>query len=483
MSQESGLIPTWGVAAPSATGYQVPAGKHELVNRNSVIFTIGRSISLIGDGFYLQTLVVWGAAFTLASATTTAQQAAAPLVIAGIQAAILASYYLGNFLIAPFASVFADRLNRRSVMITANLIQAVLSLLPLGAFLTAKSLFLPTIYGSFFLLNGFAGLFVAAQGGTLQVIVSRRTIPQAVSVLYILFGIGNVLGAIFASPFFLAVGPIIAIIFNAATFVVSAISLALIRMPDPALNPHKYQQTGEATGAAIGRVLQELGHGFRFTFTTRSLLACALMIFVAVLGGSAINSSLSGFFFANLHANPQTDLALLGLLPAALYAGGIVGSLLLGILEKCMPLKMLVTGSVVLLGLDVALTAFQTTVIAGVVFFIGLGILEYLFETGYNALIFKVSPNTIVGRVQGSLAPMTYFTGLLGATLIGGFVHAHTGGDPISFFRDIFLAGGALIVVGGLIGVFMMWNAEVQLVEATSQVVPDGATPEMMSGA
>ena len=475
MSQESSLIPTWGIAAPGATGYQVPEGKSELVNRNSIIFTIGRSISLIGDGFYLQTLVVWGAAFTLANATTPAQRATAPLVIAGIQATILASYYLGNFLIVPFASIFADRLNRRSVMITANLVQAVLSLLPLGAFLAARGLFLPTIYISFFILNGFAGLFVAAQGGALQVIVSRRTIPQAISILYILFGVGNVLGAVFASPFFLAVGPIIAILFNAATFVVSAISLALIRMPDQALNPRKYQPTGTVTGAAIGKALKELGQGFRFTFTTRVLLACALMIFVGALGGSAIQSSFSGFFFANLHANPRTDLALLGLLPAALYAGGIIGSLLLGILEKFIPLKMLVTGSVVLLGLDTVVAAFQTSVIAGVIFFLGLGILEYMFETGYNALIFKVTPNIIVGRVLGSLAPIVYFTGFLGAIFIGGFVHANTG-DPISFFRNIFLAGGALIVVGGMIGVWMMRGAQEQLAETASQVVPAAAT-------
>lgn len=464
MSQESNLPPTWGVAAPSTTGYQVPEGKSELVNRNSIIFTIGRSISLIGDGFYLQTLVVWGAAFTLANATTREQQAAAPLVIAGIQASILAAYYLGNFLIAPFASVFADRLNRRSVMITADLVQAVFSLLPLVAFLAAKDLFLPTIYVSFFIINGFAGLFVAAQGGALQVIVSRRTIPQAVSALYILFGIGNVLGAVFASPFFLAVGPIIAILFNTATFVVSAVSLAFIRMPNQALNPYKYQRTAETTGVVIGKVLQELVHGFRFTFTTRILLACALMIFVGALGGSAIQSSFSGFFFANLHANPQTDLALLGLLPAALYAGGIAGSLLLGILEKFISLKTLVTGSVVLLGLDTLVAAFQSTIITGVIFFIGLGIFEYMFETGYNALIFKATPNTIVGRVLGSLAPMVYFTGFLGSIFIGGFVQAHTG-DAVSFFRNIFLFGGGLIIIGGIIGTLMMRGTQAQIVD------------------
>lgn len=53
MQQESGLMPTRGVAVPTANGYEVPEGKGEFMNRNSILLLIGQSISLISDGFYL----------------------------------------------------------------------------------------------------------------------------------------------------------------------------------------------------------------------------------------------------------------------------------------------------------------------------------------------------------------------------------------------------------------------------------------------
>ena len=312
-------------------------------------------------------------------------------------------------------------------------------------------------------------------------IVSRRRLPQAVSVLNILLGIGIVFGALLAPAFFLAVGPIIAIVFNAASFIVSAASLFFLRIPDEAVNPYKYRQATVATpsigiGTAIAGVLKDLGRGLRFTFTTRALVAIALLLIVAELGAGAANAVTSSFFLANLHANPAKDLALLGLLPAALGAGGIIGSLLTGILARFLPLRFITAVSVLFVGLILIATAFQTTLISGVIFFIVLGVFNSMFLVGYSALVLKITPNSVVGRVQGALAPVNLVTGYIATLIVGAIVKAYsTTANPAALFQNIFILGGVLIAVGSVVGIVLMRNAGEELTGVESLAVPAAA--------
>ena len=181
MQQEPGLIPTWGVAVPTANGYEVPEGRGEFMNRNSLLLLIGQSISLIGDGFYLLTVQVWLLTYLTGIATTPAEKASAALTLATVTTIILGAQYLSQFLILPFAGVFVDRWNRKTVMLVANLVQVILALLPLAAYLGPRNLFLPTLYVTFFLLVVAQGFFQSAELGAVQVIVSKRRAPQLIS--------------------------------------------------------------------------------------------------------------------------------------------------------------------------------------------------------------------------------------------------------------------------------------------------------------
>ena len=234
-----------GIAIPTETGYQVSEGKGALVNRNSLIFTVGRSISLIGDGFYLGTLFLWITFMTAAGAKTPQQQSIAAATITAISAGTLGANYLARVFVIPFVGVFVDRWNRRTTMIISDFVQAALALLPLGVFFVSRSLFVLSIYTTYFLLISASGFFVGSQNGVLQVIVARKHFPQAVSILGILIGVGGVVSALIAPAFFLAVGPVIAILFNAASFLVSAVSLILMRIPREAVYPYAYRQASE----------------------------------------------------------------------------------------------------------------------------------------------------------------------------------------------------------------------------------------------
>lgn len=468
MQQDSGIVQPRGVAILTETGYQVMEGKGALVNRNSVIFAIGQGISLIGDNIYLSTLFIWITSISVANAQTPAQKAAAAAAVAAIQAGILAVTYLAGFLVIPFVGVFVDRWNRRTTMILSDLAQAILALLPLGAFLVAKNAFIPTLYVSYFILIVAQGFFMGSQSGVLQVIVARKSFPQAVSILTVLIGLGAVAGFALAPAFFLATGPIIAITFNAFSFVVSALALIFLRIPREALHPYAFRQREEPvvtanTGKAIGGIFKDLGRGLRFVFTTKVLFGIVIMLIVVQIGAAAVNSLSSAFFLANLHAQ-ATDLALIGLLPAALGAGGIIGAILVGILSRFFPLKALAIVGILGIGVGLINIAFLTTVPNGVFFYFIAGIFNNLFVVSYSALVLKVTPNGIIGRVEGVLTPLATFSSFISAFAVGIIVQAYNPAlnphtpfpDPAVLFTNIFVVSGIVALIAGGVGFVLL---------------------------
>ncbi len=210
MQKEPGLIPTSGVAVPTANGYEVPEGRGEFMNRNSLLLLIGQSISLIGDGFYLLTVQVWLLTYLTTSDATPAAKASAALTLASVSTIIFGVQYLSQFLILPFVGVFVDRWNRKTVMLVANLVQVVLALLPLASYLESRNLFLPTLYVTFFLLVIAQGFFQSAELGAVQVIVSKRRAPQLISFFQTLIALGTALGALLSGIFFLSIGLVLA---------------------------------------------------------------------------------------------------------------------------------------------------------------------------------------------------------------------------------------------------------------------------------
>src|SRR6266567_3647959 len=89
----------------------------------------------MGDFVYSTTLLVWVFVLTHSAAAVSG---------------VLIAQYAPVFLLGPLAGVFVDRWNRRRTMITADLVRAVVALLPLLAPLPLR---LPAIYSSVFLLS------------------------------------------------------------------------------------------------------------------------------------------------------------------------------------------------------------------------------------------------------------------------------------------------------------------------------------------
>ena len=481
ITHESPEQPVRGVAVLTETGYQVPEGKSGFINRNSVIFSIGRSISSIGDGFYLTMLYIWFTHVYTANAKTPQEQALAAATVTAISSATLASQYLARMVVAPFMGVFIDRWNRRITMIISDLSQVFLSLLPLAAFLGNQSLFLPTIYVTYFLMVAASGLFDGSQSGVLQVIVSRKSLPQAVSALNIIASAGGIVAALVVGNFFFAVGPVLAVLFNSFSFLVSAVSLILMRIPRQAVFPYAYRSTDEATpsaGQALLQVLKDLWFGLRFVFTTRVVLTIMVMLAISSISFGAFNAISIGFAVANLHVDAQKDLGLIGVFLACSAAGAVLGSFVVGGLAKYFSVKNIMLVSIFVWGTGYAVTAFDNTVPLGLASFFVLSAVYAVFTVSYTALILKVTPNKIIGRTGAVQAPLGAVMNFVSALVVGGLatmfnptINNHSPFTDFSkFFILLLLACGAIIIAAGIVGALML--------RGTSEDAPVSETTE-----
>jgi MFS family permease len=266
----------------SMTGGAETRGQDLLHNRNFTLLSIGQAISNMGDFIYSTTLLIWVAALGGSAAAVSG---------------VLAAQYVPIFLLGPIAGVFVDRWHRLRTMIVSDLARALLALLPLCA---PEALRLPSIYGSVFLISAISRFFMPARSAVTQVIVTREQQAQAASVGQVTQALSVIVGPGLASPLYFAVGPVVAILVNAASFVLSALCLWYMRVPKANLLPAAFEsQTGSLeqveTSRGIRAIFDEMLAGFGLVLKTRLLLLVTILGMIAMFGAGAINSLPGGW--------------------------------------------------------------------------------------------------------------------------------------------------------------------------------------------
>lgn len=426
-------------AAPPLPGVIEPErGKGLLINRNFALLAIGQAISNIGDFVYTTTLLVWVFSLTHSAAA-----------ISGV----LVAQYTPVFLLGPVAGVFVDRWNRRLTMIASDVIRAAVTMLP---FIVPVALRLPAIYTSVFLLSTFSRFFMPARSGVLQVIVHEEQQPQAASITQATFALSFIIGPAIASPLYFAVGPFVACIINALSFLVSAATLRFIQAPKAALHPYSVAQGTRQLG--VGVVFRELLGGFRFVTTTRVLLMVTLLALIAMFGAGAINALDIIFVVRNLHASAS----LYGPLTAIGGLGTLIGAICAGFVARKLAPKYILTGSIMILGVGIVIYAFQTWIIMAMIINFLICIPQGGIDVGFGPLLLNATPQAMMGRVQSVIETAMFGVSLISVALAGYFGQF----VPVNI---IFAIGGALIGISGVFGWFALPNPEQNLPEQNLQ--------------
>jgi MFS family permease len=341
----------------------------------------------------------------------------------GVSGAVIAEI-LPVLLLAPVAGAVVDRLPRVRVMVAADLWRAALAaVLPLADHRLAA------VYAIAFGLSAGTVFFNPASASVLPAIVDRDELVAANSGLWSAAVISQIALAPAGGALVAALGVAPAFWINAASFAISAATLARLR-PVRAEPP-----------AGSGSWARRIGDGARLLAADRLLRLLAVVQLLAALSAGATSALLVILAERHLRTGPGG----FGLLLGAIGVGAAAGPLLLARLTTSPRRPALVFGPYLLRGaVDVILaTTRSLPVAAGALAFYGVGTSTGMVT--YNSLLQAEIPSHNRGRVFAGF-DMIWQAGRLASIGFGGLAADALG------IQAVYLLGGSLLLLAGSIG-------------------------------
>ena len=338
--------------------------KGVLASRDLRLFLGADALSLVGSGALLLALAIWAKSLT-------GSNAAAGMVIFAVLAPPV--------LLAPVAGMLVDRVRRRPLLIVVNLAAAAAVCLLLLVRDRDQLWLLYTVAG----LYGVSyGLLRSAQSALLRTLVADDDqLAAANGALQTLAALSRLLSPIAGAGLYAAVGPHSVVLLDAATFLLAAGGLALLRVVEPAPRP--------AEGAWRAEVGAGLAH-LRRTVVLRQIVT-AVGFAMLVIGFIEV------VMFAVVDAGLGRSPAFVGVLDLGFGAGSVVGGLLVGRVLRRVGPGAAVTGGLVVSALGLATLVVPVVPVAiGAMVLVGIGVPPIV--AGMSTTLQKLTPTHLQGR-------------------------------------------------------------------------------------
>lgn len=328
---------------------------------------------------------------------------------------------LAVLLVSLIAGAWVDRLRRRPLLIWADAIRAGLLLsIPMAYVLDV--LRIEQLYVVVFLVACLGAVFSAAYPAYVPSLVGAERIVEANSKLATSSsiaeiggpGLAGLLVQLFRAPF--------AIFVDAISFAVSAVSLVLIRTPEPA----------RPARSAEAAVRTEIVEGLRAVREHRVLWPLAMRSIVAHVAGSFYGVLYTIYLIDELRLDPF----LLGVVISAGGVGSLVGSFMAGPVIRRLGLGPALIWTAIgasILGILTPLAQGPLPLIVAMVLIpqlIGDG-LQTIESVAETSLVQGLVPDRILGRVSATLETIShgiaYPLGALAAAALAGIIGARGG--------------------------------------------------------
>ena len=346
---------------------------------------------------------------------------------------VLACYGVPRTVFIPLGGILADKIGPRTIMLVADTGRCglVVALTVLASGHTASLAALGPVAA---LLGAGEGLFIPASFSILPSLLEPEQLPAGNAINSAAAQAGTLAGPVLGGVLVASAGPAAAFGVDAATFAVSALSLALIRLRAPA------EAAGLATAGApaTGQAGESLW----------SLLRRARLLQVIVVVVIAANLASGGTFDVALPALAHARFGAggYGALIACLGAGSVIGTLAGASAGKAGRPALVAGGSFVVEALAIALIPFLGGVAGAAVATFVLGLCNGLGNIIFLTLIQRWAPPRLLGRVMSlvMLAGMGSFP--LSVAVSGVLVH-RLGPSP---FFPVAAATVAIAVLGAI---------------------------------
>ena len=306
---------------------------------------------------------------------------------------------------------WADRVQRQRLMIGTDFARALLiASIPLVYALGFLSVW--WIYAVAFVASTLSICFDAANFAAVPGLVRRDELVAANGRIQASYSLAKIIGPVLAGLLILKVPLPLLLLVDAASFLVSAASLLLIRA--------SFNATAGEKRAATS-IRHDIREGLRYVLKQPVLRSLILLLFFINFILPTTTSQLVLFAKQWLSAS-DTQVGLL-------YAGGSFGIVLFSLgasrLRKRLSFGIFVLGSLALEGVMTAAVAFTHLYWIALVCWLSRGGCDALFIIGSYSLTQHIVPDRLLSRVITTVRVLTWSTASVGA-LIGGFAIEQT---------------------------------------------------------
>lgn len=365
-------------------------------NRNLQLLFGGQVVSSFGDWLYVLALGIL--AYEITGSAT---------VVAVLTFARLLPYAV----LLPLSGILADRGNRKALMVTADLGRGACMF---GLLFVASEETLWIAYPLVFLATVFSSLFQPAMSSVLPALVGdEEKLIQANSIWAQMDSVAFVLGPALGGVLALLGAPELAFAINGATFLASAATLLLVRIP-----PRETPETAEDEQEEGW--LSETLAGFRFLFRENEGVLAALT--VAFVGLTFVGGGIWTLILVLSDEAFGLGTEGSGFLNSVYGAGGVVGGLAAGYLASRLRLGPAVIWSIAAGGVVVILLGISPAGVLPFVILFVVGVFDIVVDVNGTTIIQTGTPEELLGRVFGAFEGILILAMLAGALIVGPLI-------------------------------------------------------------
>lgn len=357
------------------------------------------------------------------------------LGISAAEAAALAAVDLiAGAIVSQFAGVWIDRLPRKPVLIGTDLLRALL----LGSIPLAAELFGGVTLPHLIAVSALSGMctttFDIAERSYVAGLVNSPSLRAVLARTLAIRGAAEFFGFGSAGLLVGAFGGSAAIGIDAATYIVSAVLIGLLRVAEPKLPP----------ASARSSFRRELVDGLRATWSVALMRPLLIATFVIGLYFGLFRSSYLLYLTHGLGLGPEA----IGLVIATGGIAAFLGGALTERISRLLGVGRAISVSLVIVGFGLILVPLApSATLLGFGMLIGHQLLSDGFETVWEANQAAIRGRVLPAAFQGRANAANDGVGILGRLLgiiVGGVIGSSAAGSGVA----LLVGGGASIAVG-----------------------------------
>lgn len=381
-------------------------GNDVMKNRNFIMVVVGQIISLFGNAILRFALPLYLLCETGSAA------------LFGI---VSACAFIPMIVLAPVGGIFADRVNKRNIMVALDFLTAVLVLFIL--FLLGRMDIVALIFTALFILYGIQGAYQPAVQASIPALLSNEHIMQGNAVINLVSSFSGLLGPVIGGTLFSFFGitPILYISF--ICFMLSAIMEIFIRIPY-----EKKVTQGNIFSIGLADLKESFIYmkhqkpvimQFSLTIAAINMILSALMI----IGLPVIVTQLLDF-------DSETANRLYGYAEGVMAVGSLCGGMGAGILARKMKAEkgyiLLLYDALTLIPIGLALMIPMPAFISYVIIMVSCFVMMFLatlFSIQIMSYLQMIVPNNLIGKVISCAMCIGMCATPVGQAIYGGLFH------------------------------------------------------------